>query len=62
MTGIDEGASKYLETKSKTLFIPPEFLHAGSSYNVSVEVKKEDSVIAKVGASVCFLSENQLSY
>lgn len=52
VTGINERTSKYLETKSKTLFIPSELLHAGSSHNVSVEVKNGDSVIAKVGAEL----------
>lgn len=39
---------EYTKTNSKTLLIPGGLLSSGSSHQVVVEVKADDSVIAKV--------------
>lgn len=40
--------TKYVDTNSKTLFLPAGLLESGSSHEVSVEVKSEGQIIAKV--------------
>lgn len=49
MSGLTEDiTTKYVDTTSKTLFLPANLLESGSSHEVSVEVKSEGEIIAKV--------------
>lgn len=48
MSGLSGEAVQYVDTNSKTLFIPAGLLASGSSHDVSVEVLSKGSMIAKV--------------
>lgn len=52
--GLRDKPLKYLTTRSKTLLIPEDFLTSGAAYNVSVEVKNENKVLAKVREETCY--------
>lgn len=49
MSGLTEDITKtYVDTNSKTLFLPDGLLESGSNHEVSVEVESEGKIIAKV--------------